>query len=222
MRRISPLLSRPNFASSFSDENFSFTVRRSRFITNSLAALALLFVVCWNVRSTNFERHEKWFPRTLNPIAQALRIEQYWSMFAPCPMQDDGWYIVRGALADGSDVDLITGQKLSWEKPKNVAAGYPNQRWRKYSMNLRLDRYRDFRGAYVRYLIRSHDEEAPLIAVELIYMREDTLPMHFAEAPAQPMVIFESIHPSVTIGTEMVASPDAISAGDEKDTDVPR
>lgn len=152
------------------------------------------------MRTTNFERHEKWFPRKVNVIAQALRIEQYWSMFSPFPMHDDGWYIARSVMSDGSEIDLITGKTLDLRKPARVAKLYPNQRWRKYSMNLRRDSHRAYRAGYVRWLIRQHEdsqsiaERGPtLVAVRLTYMREQTLPDLLAEAIPQPMPLFETV-----------------------------
>ena len=189
------------------------SLQGSRRPANALAAVALLFVVAWNVRTTDFDRHEKWFPRSINPIAELFRVEQYWSMFAPYPMHDDGWIVVRGALADGSDVDLYTGKPLCWDKPADVAHTYPNQRWRKYCMNLREEKYRNYRGAFVRYLIRQHEQTAalgdtapePLLGVELIYMQENTLVEHLAEAVPQPVILFQSSRPGATMETQIAA-----------------
>jgi len=185
----------------------------SRRLTNALATLALLFIIAWNVRSTDFDRHEKWFPRWVNPVAQLFRIEQYWSMFSPHPMRDDGWIVVRGALANGRDIDLYTGAPLTWDKPADVAHTYPNQRWRKYCMSLRREKYRNYRGPFVRYLIRRYEQQvalsadarSPLLGVELIYMQEDTLVEHLAEAVPQPVILFQSSRPGATMEPRIAA-----------------
>ena len=180
----------------------------SHFFINAITLAVLCFVVCWNIRTTNFERHEKWFPRKVNVIAQALRIEQYWSMFSPFPMHDDGWFIAHATMSDGSEIDLITGAELDLRKPARIAARYPSQRWRKYSMNLRRETHRAYRAGYVRWLIRQHEYSRPifegaptLISVDLTYMREQTLPDVFAEAMPQPITLYETTRP----GAEMIA-----------------
>lgn len=204
----------------------SITPRKSiasgnHFAANAIALTVLLFVVCWNVRTTNFERHEKWFPRKVNVIAQALRIEQYWSMFSPYPMHDDGWLVARCVMSDGNEIDLITGKELDLRKPAQVARLYSSQRWRKYCMNLRRDTYRVYRAGYVRWLIRQYEDSQPLttsrptlVAVRLTYMREQTLPDVLAEAMPHPMQLFETVRP----GAEVVASTDTDQAPPESET----
>ena len=193
----------------------------NHFTANAIALTVLLFVVCWNVRTTNFERHEKWFPRKINVIGQALRIEQYWSMFSPFPMHDDGWLVARSMLSDGSEIDLITGKELDLRKPARVAKLYPSQRWRKYSMNLRRETHRVYRAGYVRWLIRQHEDAQSitaggptLVAVRLTYMREQTLPDVLAEAIPQPISLFETARP----GGQVIAVTDTDGAPQESET----
>ncbi len=220
-KRLSPLLYSGTFHQPRVTTDIS--LQGSRRPVNVLAALALLFVTAWNIRTTDFDRHEKWFPRSINPIAELFRVEQYWSMFAPYPMHDDGWIVVRGALADGSDVDLYTGELLTWDKPADVAHTYPNQRWRKYCMSLREETYRDYRGSFVRYLIRRHEQNvaysikapSPLVGVELIYMQEDTLVEHLAEAVPHPVILFQSSRPGATMETQIAADTSHASGAPE-------
>lgn len=82
------------------------------------------------------------------PTVYAARTDQYWTMFAPEPMRTDGWYVVPGELEDGSRVDALHRRSVTWTKPENVAATYPNARWRKYLVNL----WREGFGAYHPHL----------------------------------------------------------------------
>jgi hypothetical protein len=70
------------------------------------------------------------------PAVDLARTDQYWTMFAPEPMRTDGWYAVPAALANGSRADALHRRPVRWEKPDDVAASYPNARWRKYLVNL--------------------------------------------------------------------------------------
>jgi hypothetical protein len=194
----------------------------NHFAANAIALAVLLFVVCWNVRTTDFERHEKWFPRKLNVFAQALRIEQYWSMFSPYPMHDDGWFVAPCRMSDGTEIDLITGRELDLQKPERVANLYPSQRWRKYSMNLRRDTHRAYRTGYVRWLIRQYEDAQSIVAggptpvaISLTYMREQTLPDVLAEAVPRPVTLYETAR----TGAEVVAGIDTDRPLSESATD---
>ena len=57
-------------------------------------------------------------------------------MFAPEPLRVDGWYVVPARLENGSTVDALHERPVRWAKPANVAATYPNARWRKYLVTL--------------------------------------------------------------------------------------
>lgn len=70
------------------------------------------------------------------PAVDLLRTDQYWTMFAPEPMRTDGWYVVPATLTDGSRADALHDRPVRWSKPEDVAASYPNARWRKYLVNL--------------------------------------------------------------------------------------
>jgi hypothetical protein len=56
----------------------------------------------------------------------------------------------------GSSVDdfLDTDEAVQFEKPEMVSAMYPNQRWRKYLMNLWSKKYKKHRLYFGRYMCR--------------------------------------------------------------------
>lgn len=92
-----------------------------------------------------------------------------WDMFAPEPLSVDGWYVVPGTLDSGETVDAFRGGPVSWDRPPNVAATYPTQRWRKYLANV-------YRGSadsadFAGYLCRRNEH---LAALKIIYVAETT------------------------------------------------
>ena len=81
------------------------------------------------------------------------RLEQYWGMFAPAPNRDDGWYVIEGRLRSGSKIDAFRGKRtLSYEKPHGAWDFYPNERWRKYMMNIGTRDFKDYRLPFTQYL----------------------------------------------------------------------
>jgi|GEM_PF-112369 len=93
-----------------------------RWALEGSCALLITYVLLWNLRSVDFKRWAQIFPRTLNPLAAALRLEQEWTMFAPRPTNIGGWPIIAATLADGTTVDLVRdGASLSWDYPRSHA-----------------------------------------------------------------------------------------------------
>jgi len=152
-----------------------------------VALVALAYVAMWNVRSTDFARWRGAFPRSLNAYGEVVRIDQYWNLFAPYPMRDDGWYVIPGTLKDGTPVDVLRdGAPVRWSKPPSMAALYPNQRWGKYLMNIWKRKNKPHRIHYGRYLCREwnarHQGDQRLDRFTITFMKETTLP----EGEAKP------------------------------------
>jgi hypothetical protein len=93
------------------------------------------------------------FERTLlGRFALALRLDQRWSMFAPNPQTEDGWFVIDGTLADGARVDLFpdlvggvldagsadraVARGIHWEKPGLISSQFGDQRWLLYFVQL--------------------------------------------------------------------------------------
>ncbi len=124
---------------------------------NPVAGVFLLFIFLLNVRSLPEFRHSG-LAAMLQPfefVAKGLRVSQDWIMFAPNPQVEAGWFVMRGELGDGSEVDLYRAIVLDrdvgidWSEPVLVSAMYPTQRWRKCL--LQMYRY-DHRRAVLPYL----------------------------------------------------------------------
>ncbi len=147
--------------------------------TQAFVGFVLLYVLAWNIRSLNYARLERFFPSALNVIGETLQVGQSWTMFAPFPATDDGWYVMPAILADGTEVDLFTGDRVTWVKPKNVAATYRNPRWRKYLNNLYEAEHGDHRLYYGRHLCRawngSHPPARAVRTFQITYVLERTL-----------------------------------------------
>ena len=161
---------------------------RTGLISQLFAALVLVYVTAWNVRTLDHARYARYFPAEIDYFGFLLRVDQVWNMFAPSPTREDGWFVIPAKLADGSQVDLFraeTGRpqvpaRLFHSKPTSVAASFPGIRWRKYMMNLWLKRNAPHRLHYGRYLCRrwnsQHRGPQRLRTFEIVFMKEVTLP----------------------------------------------
>jgi hypothetical protein len=58
----------------------------------------------WNI--ANMHSLHSSVPKWVRPFAVILRLDQYWSMFAPYPLKDDGWYVMPGKTVDGREADV--------------------------------------------------------------------------------------------------------------------
>jgi hypothetical protein len=111
-----------------------------------------------------------------------FRISQGWRMFVP-PYRDAGWFVAVGTRADGKTVEVLfgSGKEVTWERPRYVAAMFPDQRWRKYLVNLRKARFARHRKRLAGYLCRdwneTHAGESAIESVELVYLKR-TIKLH--------------------------------------------
>ncbi len=164
------------------------SVLRSPFALNLLCAFFLAYVFMWNLRSVDFERVSRIFPRSWNHLGFVFGLDQYWTMFAPSPPTDDGWYVAAATLQDGETVDVLRGGgPVSWDKPELVSSLYKNERWRKFMMNLCREGQGDNRVNLVNWLWsdwnRTHPPGQQLMRIELVYVLEETLPNYRKAEP---------------------------------------
>jgi hypothetical protein len=157
---------------------------RSGWLANGLAGVLLVYVILWNIRTLRHEALEKAaLPPEWNFVGESLGLGQWWTMFAPRPMTRDGWYVMRGVLDDGSEVNLWSpDEPLSLDKPELVSKAYRSQRWRKYLLNLLDQDNAVFRLFFSNWLHDRWQREVgdptgrKLVTVEIIYQEEYTPP----------------------------------------------
>lgn len=149
------------------------------------------YTILWNVGTLKGPVR---VPTRLEFIGLTLKLDQIWNMFAPFPLTEDGWYVIDATDATGRHLDLFRGGKeLDWSKPEWVSATYPNERWRKYMMNLWLRDYSAYRLYYGRWLCRSWNDNHPppdqIKSFEICFMLEKTLP-DYQFSPPEKVVIW--------------------------------
>jgi hypothetical protein len=172
---------------------------QSSLLLNIISILLITLAFIWNL--TNFtkqtvERREPkqdWIQSTrdflqrktfhkIAIIGYLTRLDQSWSIFAPGPPRDDGWYVIKGTLKDGTEIDLITEKSpINWNKP-NIKARYkyyPNQQWRVYFINLNRAIGRQLYPEFGNYLCQQwnakHQQDQHLKHLEIYLMDERTV-----------------------------------------------
>ncbi|MEK6908793.1 MAG: HTTM domain-containing protein [Nanoarchaeota archaeon] len=159
-------------------------------VFNLIAFFFIIYILLWNIQTLGKSNAvpDKW-----EVIAQKLRIDQYWNMFSPFPLKEDGWYVIDGELANGDHIDLLTDQVVTFEKPHHVANLYTHERWRKYLMNMWDRNYEIYRSYYLNYLCKDYnmDNEINLTHITMNFMVEITGPDYQIMAPEK--VILEEV-----------------------------
>ncbi len=149
---------------------------------NGFICSCMLGVLAWNINA--LPNVKEVLPKFAKTIMLPLRLDQYWSMFAPYPMRADGWFVVEGVLKDGSEYDTWNNMAVSWEKPAAIFSLYRSTQWRKAFTNIWIEKNtREIRLAFARYICRewndlsNHSEEKKLNTYKLYFMKEYTMPL---------------------------------------------
>ncbi len=145
----------------------------SSMIAKTICLLLITYTVMWNVRSLNFNKFEPYFSRDLSWIGKSIRLDQYWALFAPQPAQDAGWFIISGRLKNLEPIDITTGKKVDFTRPKRTASTYTDFKWKKYLLNIWLKKNSKYRKYYADYICRTSNLD--LRSVKITYMLEQVI-----------------------------------------------
>ncbi len=152
------------------------------------AAFCMVLCLLWNLATVDYQRWNPLFPPWGRPVACLLRLDPWWSMFAPAPMTQDGWIVLDATLADGSHVDLLRhGQPVSYAKPPNLSEEAPDWKWHKLLFNLlsppwAVLRERLGKDQAERWSL-AHGPGQQVQSWTLVFMSEETLPHYMAVEP---------------------------------------
>jgi hypothetical protein len=119
-------------------------------------------------------------PDSIQPIPTLLGLRQRWDMFAR-PIFVPEYWVIPGKLADGSDVELFTGDvALLHQPPEHVTSTIPNGRWLKYMVFITEMNRDSHRRSYARFLCRrwpvEHPERPALEAFKIYFVKRTTFP----------------------------------------------
>jgi hypothetical protein len=119
----------------------------------------MVLVVWWNAYATLAYTTDKQIeaPPAVDLIWYS-GLWQYWDMFAPLPMQLDGWLMIPGQFENGVQLDLMSGSDVDPERAMRWYWG-PEMRWEKFEENVFRYQNEALLGAWGSYLCRTYNEE---------------------------------------------------------------
>jgi len=125
----------------------------------AFGGFSILAIVLWNLSQAGatfqLDGRDVGLEETLlGRLARTLRLDQRWSMFAPNPQTEDGWFVLEGKLSsgatidlfpdlvsghvDGAAMDLALARGLHWEKPPLISQTFSGHRWLLFFLELAL------------------------------------------------------------------------------------
>ena len=156
--------------------------------------VCFVYVVAWNVRTLNFDKYERYFPQKYNWFGQILRIDQYWSMFAPYPYMDDGFYVLPAKTMGGKEFDYLRNKPVSFEKPDCLTCENKSQRWIKLYENLWKAKHSHYREYLARYVCRSYNANKRgrdrINDFKIYYIKEQTY-LNYKYGDLDPILLWE-------------------------------
>lgn len=155
------------------------------------SSMAALIVICLTLNLSGM----RWFGYRLTPEisygVNVLRLNQYWGMFAPSILKNDGWFIYHGADSLGRQWDLRLKQDyVDYSKPAHIVSMYPSDRWRKLAENMQGDNCTFLRPLYCKYVLHQWNRQHPekkLAALNLYFMQKESLPDYKTTIPEKKL-----------------------------------
>ncbi|SEV96515.1 HTTM domain-containing protein [Natrinema salifodinae] len=116
-------------------------------------------------------------------VLESTKTDQHWRMFAPDPLQTDGWYVVPGELENGSEIDALSRSEVDRDPPPSHEAVYETARWRKYLSNVWSADNTNHRSYLGNYLCErwNREHDAQLENLTIYYMAQPSEPYNETE-----------------------------------------
>ncbi len=144
--------------------------------TQVFLACVLIYIICWNIRTLDFDKHSQRFPYEINRIWFTLRIEQHWNMFAPFPTRDDWWFEIIWMQNNWDDI-LINSPRIwiqYWKNPWANDRHYTNEKRHKIYSNMRIKSWIYMREPFLKWVC-TRIENQDISRLDMYFIKERTL-----------------------------------------------
>ena len=102
--------------------------------SNLIAVYVIVICIIINLSSVNWFNYQLKSEFTYS--VNLFRLNQFWGMFSPKVLKNDGWFVYHGIDSLGQSWDLrMNKKKINYSKPKHIVSLYKNDRWRKLAEN---------------------------------------------------------------------------------------
>lgn len=145
-----------------------------KYFSNAFSVLILMLCLILNLSYMPWYDYE--LDKPVNLIVNGLRLNQFWGMFSPHIMKEDGWYLHEGYTAEGKLWDLYYDLPYIYsEKPEHLVKNFKSDRWRKLAENMQRSDYTFLRPLYCKYILKKWNKEHPknqMESLDLIFFME--------------------------------------------------
>lgn len=164
----------------FAIHNFEKIKRKSNwlvsYITSFFASILLILCLILNLSYMQWFSYE--LDGSMTAVINVLRLNQYWGMFSPHIMKEDGWYVYEGFTETGKHWDLRQNTPyINTDKPKHLVKHYKSDRWRKLAENIQRNEYTFLRPVFCKYKLNTWNAEHPdnkMKSLNLLFFEETT------------------------------------------------
>lgn len=155
-----------------------------------------IIVMIWVFNLHSVKNIQK-VPRWSKQVVLWTYEQQHWHLFAPFPYREDGWFVLEVEHPDNTTTDAWQNGVRSGSRPSNIAASFPNHRWRRWLQNLyqvskaENESWRRSTLKYVALEWKMQHPDEDVRRFRLVWMREINQPPGVALAPPERVVLAE-------------------------------
>lgn len=132
------------------------------------------------------------FRKEVKYVINFFGINQYWGMFAPSIMKEDGWFVYQGFDEKGKEFDLKKNSSvIDYSKPERIVNEYKTDRQRKLAENIQTNNNTFLRPSFCKYILKKWNEDHPenkMKMMNLIFMEKKSLP-DFKNSPVTKKIL---------------------------------
>ena len=145
--------------------------------SNLIAVYVIVICIIINLSSVNWFNYQLKSEFTYS--VNLFRLNQFWGMFSPKVLKNDGWFVYHGIDSLGQSWDLRMNKKnINYSKPKHIVSLYKNDRWRKLAENMQNPKYNFLRPQFGKNILRLWNIENPkknMVTLNLYFMEKENL-----------------------------------------------
>lgn len=158
-------------------------------------ALLLLLTVWWNCAATRYLRQPSWAFH----MCHALKLDQYWNLFAPLPRTLDSWYVVQATTQSGRHLDLFEPRpkEFSWKLAVHTSQTFRSHRDRVYGTALEKVAGEPLRQRFIKLKAERYNREHPQdpVTVVRLYAMQSVTRLYYRYSPTEAVLLAEAALP---------------------------
>ncbi|MCC6371311.1 MAG: HTTM domain-containing protein [Bacteroidia bacterium] len=152
-------------------------------IKNTLCVTAIVASMILNLSSLSWFAYE--LTKEIKYPVHFFRMDQFWGMFSPTVLKEDGWYVYYGIDSLGRQHDLYRNKDyVDFKKPQRIVSMYKTDRWRKLAELMQTPGCTFLRPLYGKYILHKWNLEHPdkkMVTLNLYFMEKENLPNYQTE-----------------------------------------